>query len=270
MKARANKPASLSLLAALRLGARSALDGVDLGEVDFRRVDLSRAELPGLVVPGAKLCMVDLYEADLRGADLHGADLSKTSLRGANLTRADLRGADLRLADLSRATLCRADLRGATLSRATLSRATLCGADLRQANLEEADLLGANLGDTRVRDAVLNPRVRDAKPESRLPLLPSRRLPRGLNFDVRVYPRGRLLKPAGGPWLSPLLAWWWGAPPDVHKLGESDVEDIWAVWQAHRAQGGHQREDLLDNLPRSVKEATHSRDQADYLANLEW
>jgi uncharacterized protein YjbI with pentapeptide repeats len=164
--------------------AGKSLEGLDLGDLDFRR-----AKLAGVNLYGAKLVGADLTGVDLSGATLNlawimranftGADLSKASLQGlvvssgleidlaeapsfkgakftgariiARFSRFDLSGADfshaMMGADMKNQSmgLMRTDFSGANLAGANFAAADLGRASLRFANLTGANLAGAKL-----------------------------------------------------------------------------------------------------------------------------
>jgi hypothetical protein len=98
---------------------RTALNGVDLKQADFR-------------------------SARLRNVDFTSANLQDTRFDGANLRWAILANTDLRRSSFTRANLQAADLRDANLEGTIFDNADLSGADLRGAKcLARTQLLNA-------------------------------------------------------------------------------------------------------------------------------
>ena len=128
------------IVARIRNGDSSNLEGAHLNDAN-----LTRANLRGANLEGANLNDADLTRANLEGANLEGAHLEGAHLNDADLTRANLRGANLRGAYFHDADLTGADLRGANLEDASL----------RGADLEDANLRGANLAYADFEDAIL-------------------------------------------------------------------------------------------------------------------
>jgi len=146
-------------------GQRLRLGGEDLSCTALDHVDLSEVDLANCRLSCAHLTACTLYGADLRGVYWRAGTMSRCdarliNLRGANLhlwlaTSSDLTGACLESADLCRAILngsnltevhaAGASLRGAYLKGAILRGADLTGCDLTLADLRLADLRGATL-----------------------------------------------------------------------------------------------------------------------------
>ncbi len=160
-------------------GAQIAVDGVDLGPIEWPGVTLSAAKLQRVTLVNAKFPSGRFDMANLEGSMLAGGDYSNATLRGANLDKAvidgaifrdadfsplplagvantkwparlkgvrahktDFRGADLRGVDFTESSLRDADFRGADLSGARLVDCDLTGADMREAKTDDADLRG--------------------------------------------------------------------------------------------------------------------------------
>jgi len=88
------------IVARIRNGDSSNLEGADLRGANLDDVNLTGADLRGANLQGASL-----DDADLTGVDLRGANLEDASLRGADLEDANLQGANLHWTDFEDAIL---------------------------------------------------------------------------------------------------------------------------------------------------------------------